>query len=261
MSKLFDMSGKVAWVVGGGGYLGGPICAELAALGAHVIVADVNSDAAACVCGPINAKGLAAETLLLDAQDESAVTEAANGIVDRCGSLDVMVNATFRYTNVPMEEMSLAQWRDGMSVNLDAAFILGREAGRIMVRQGHGSIIQFASMYGLVSPYPHLYDQKNPQIPAHYCTAKAGVLMLVRYQAVKWAPNNVRVNAIVPGPFPFPDTQRDNPEFVARISRQVPLGRIGQPHEIAGAAVYLASDAASYVTGTAVRIDGGWTSW
>ena len=261
MSKLFDMSGKVAWVVGGGGYLSSPICKELAALGAHVIVSDVNQDAATQVYDLIISQGHSAETLIVDVEDEAAVTAAADGIFDRCGSLDVMVNATFRYTNVPMEEMSLAQWRDGMSVNLDAAFVLGRETGRIMVQQGHGSIIQFSSMYGLVSPYPHLYDQDKLQIPVHYCTAKAGILMLVRYQAAKWAPHNVRVNAIVPGPFPPPSSQSRNPEFIARLSRQVPLGRIGQAHEMAGAAVYLASDAASYVTGTTLRVDGGWTSW
>lgn len=261
MSKLFDMSGKVAWVIGGGGYFGGPICSELAALGAHVIVCDVNPETATKVCDAIRAEGLAAETLALDIEEEPAVGAAADGIVERRGSLDIVVNSTFRYTNVSMEEMSLDEWRDGMSVNLDAAFVVGREAGRVMVKQGRGSIIQFSSMYGVVSPYPHVYDADKPQIPIHYGVAKAGVLQLVRYHAAKWAPHNVRVNAVIPGPFPFPETQRENPGFIERLSGKCPLGRIGQPHEIPGAVVYLASDAASYVTGTSIRVDGGWTAW
>jgi len=261
MSTLFNLSDKVACVIGGGGYLNTPACRELAALGAHVVVADKNLDNAQRTAATITAAGHSAEAITIDITDESAVTAMVDDIVRRLGRLDVMVNGTAWYNNVLPEEMSLADFRSGMSVNLDAAFVVTREAARVMQPRNTGSIILYSSMYGVVSPDPRAYPGDMKPNPIHYGVAKAGVLQLARYWAVRLAPSNVRVNTIVPGPFPTPDTVNAHPDFIEQLNHRSPMRRIGRQNEMAGAVVYLASDAATYVTGTSITVDGGWTAW
>jgi gluconate 5-dehydrogenase len=130
-----------------------------------------------------------------------------------------------------------------------------------MIAQGRGSIINISSMYGTVSPQPTAYRER-PQYhnPPAYGAAKAGVQQYTRYAACHLAPHGVRVNGISPGPFPHGQAARDE-VFVAELEKRVPLGRIGRPEEIAGAAVFLLSDAASYITGHNLAVDGGWTAW
>jgi NAD(P)-dependent dehydrogenase (short-subunit alcohol dehydrogenase family) len=259
-ATLFDLSGRIAWVVGGGGYLGRPVCEALASHGCHVVVAS-RGEAAGKACRVLADQGHSAEAMNLDVADERAVAAAADDLVARHGHLDIVVNATAWSTGRPMEQMTLAEWDAGIRICLGGAFVLGREAGRVMVPQRHGSIIQFGSMYGSVSPDFRVYGADVPANPIDYEAAKAGILQLVRYQAVRWAPHGVRVNAVVPGPFPNPSGQGGNPAFVERLSQRVPMGRVGRAEEVAGAVVFLASDAASYVTGTSLVVDGGWTAW
>jgi NAD(P)-dependent dehydrogenase (short-subunit alcohol dehydrogenase family) len=261
MKNLFNLSGRVACVVGGAGYLGGPVCEALASHGAHVTIADRRFEAARHTAERLVAAGGSADAAALDVCDETAVRTAFDRLARDHGSLDVVVNTTTWSTGKKMEEMTLAEWQAGTQVSLGGAFVVGREAGRVMVRQGRGSIIQFVSMYGLVSPDPRVYGTKWACNPPDYEAAKAGVLQLVRYQAVMWAPRGVRVNAVVPGPFPNPAAMGADREFVERLDHRVPMGRVGRADEIAGAVVFLASDAASYVTGTYLVVDGGWTAW
>ncbi len=141
----------------------------------------------------------------LDIGDEEAVCAATDRIVDDLAHLDIAVNATFYSTGKAMESMSMAEWEKGLRVTLSGAFVFSREVGRVMVSQGSGSIIQFASMYGKVSPDPRIYAPDLSVNPIDYGAAKAGVLQMVRYQAVMLGPKVVRVNAIVPGPFPSHD--------------------------------------------------------
>jgi NAD(P)-dependent dehydrogenase (short-subunit alcohol dehydrogenase family) len=257
---LFDLSGKNAWVVGGGGYLGGAACEALAAHGARVAVADARIEAAQAVASRITAAGGEATAHALDITAEEAVARQADAIAER-GRLDIAVNCTAGSRGRPVDGMTLEDWQFGLGITLGGAFVLAREAGRVMRAGGGGSIVQFGSMYGLVSPDPGAYPDGIPVNPADYGAAKAGVLQLVRYLAVQWAQDSVRVNAVVPGPFPNPAGQGGMAEFTGRLERKVPLGRLGRAEEIAGAVVYLASDAASYVTGTQVVVDGGWTAW
>jgi len=261
MSTLFDLTGKTALVIGGGGYLAGPISREFAAHGANVIVAEINNERAAHILQEIRDDGNTAHACELDVTDPVAVGAVMDEVCRQHGGLQVVVNATFAYENVPVEEMTLEQWHDGLKVDLDGAFLVSREAGRVMKAGGGGSIIQFSSMYGVVSPHPPIYPPTQLEIPMHYGVAKAGVLQMVRYTAVRWAPDGIRVNAIVPGPFPFPSLEQEDPGFIERLTEQSPMGRIGRRTEIAGAAVYLASDASSYTTGTQIVVDGGWTAW
>lgn len=257
MKRLFDLTGKRALVAGGGGYLGRPICEALAAHGASVVVADLREDGAQEVAQAILADGGSAQACTLDVADSASIQST----LENDGPFDVLVNCTFYCTGRPHDELSAEDWRGSLDVTLTGAFELSRAAAKPMLDAGRGSVIHFGSMYGVVSPDPRLYPPEMNVNPPDYGAAKAAVLQLTRYQAVQWGPRGVRVNAVVPGPFPNPGIQADAPAFVERLAERVPLGRVGQAEEIAAAVVYLASDSASFVTGTALTVDGGWTAW
>jgi NAD(P)-dependent dehydrogenase (short-subunit alcohol dehydrogenase family) len=257
----FDLTGKTAWVPGGAGLLGTEVCRALAEHGAHVIIADLRGEAAESAASALVADGYSAEGRALDIGDEGAVVREVGAIVAEHGRLDIMVNMTFYYTKAAMEDMTAEQWEACMRVSLTGAFVATREAGNAMVAQGGGSIVHFSSMYGVVSPDPRMYPPSQTPHPIDYGVAKAGILQMVRYQGVFLAAKGVRVNAIVPGPFPNPDSQGGDPEFVKLLQAKCPTGRFGLPEEIAGAVVFLCSGAASYVTGTEIVVDGGWTAW
>ncbi|MFM8436760.1 MAG: SDR family NAD(P)-dependent oxidoreductase [Planctomycetia bacterium] len=260
MKTLFDLTGKVAWVAGGGGYLGLPTCLELARHGATVIVTDGRKEAAEAAVQRLREDGLEAEARELSMDDEAGIKATVDGIVARHGALDIAVNMTYSSSGKPMMDMTLTDWQEGTKAGVGGAFLLAREAARAMLPRGRGSIIQFSSMYGLVSPDPRMYGNQ-PVNPIDYGVGKAALLQMVRYHAVTWAPRGVRVNAIAPGPFPNPAGMGGDAGFVERLSQRVPLGRPGRAEEIPGAVVYLASDAASFVTGTCLVIDDGWTAW
>ena len=257
----FDLSGRVAWVVGGAGYLGTEVCRGLAEHGAHVVIADTSEEKARQLAKTLSGDGLSAEATGLDISDEQAVIAATQSLIDRHGRLDVAVNMTQHSTARAMEEMTLAEWEEGFHVGVSGSFVFSREVGKAMVKRGGGSIIQFASMYALVSPDPRCYPPPLSPNPVDYGAGKAALLQLVRYQAVMWGRSNVRVNAVVPGAFPNPAGQGAKEEFVRNLSDKTPLGRIGKAEEIAGAVIFLASDASSFVTGTGLVVDGGWTVW
>lgn len=269
--QRFDLSDRVIWVPGGAGLLGTAVCRALAEHGARVVVSDVRADEAAGLSDRLRGEGLAAEAAPVDASDEGSIVGCCEGIVRRHGRLDGCVNMTFRYTKTPWEQMTTAEWEYGMRVSLTGAFILSREAAKAMTapagkpksggRGGGGSIVHFSSMYGVVSPDPGMYPPNVVPNPIDYGVAKAGVLQMVRYHAVALATSGVRVNAIVPGPFPYPWSQQKDDAFMTRLKAKVPMGRVGDAEEIAGAVVFLCSDAASYVTGTQIVVDGGWTAW
>jgi NAD(P)-dependent dehydrogenase (short-subunit alcohol dehydrogenase family) len=255
MKSLFDLTDRVALVAGGGGYLGRPVCEALAAHGAHVIVADINQQAAQKTAAGIMGAA-SAETCHLDVGDEASINDTIGSIK----TLDILVNmATFSHGK-PLEEATGGEWDDGLHVTLTGAYLLSRAAANRMTDRG-GSIVHFASMYGIVSPDPRTYDGLGPPNPPDYGAGKAGVLQLARYQAVFWAKRNIRVNTVVPGPFPNGQGHGADTTFVDRLNQRVPMGRVGRADEIAGAVVYLSSNAASYVTGTSLVVDGGWTAW
>jgi NAD(P)-dependent dehydrogenase (short-subunit alcohol dehydrogenase family) len=176
-------------------------------------------------------------------------------VLSNRGKLDVFVNNAGIAHNVPAEEMTDEEWRRMLSINLDGVFWCCREAGRAMLERGSGSIVNIASMSGIVS--------NHPQPQAHYNTAKAGVIMLTKSLAGEWASRGVRVNSISPGYVRTPITElgMSKEEWSSVWLSSTPMGRLAEPREIAPAVVYLASDASSYATGTNLVVDGGYTSW
>lgn len=261
MPALFDLTGRVSWVVGGAGLLGTAVSQALAEQGATVVVADASGERAEHTAESLRSNGFTADAQTLDLSDAAAVDTNVAAIIERHGRLDHCVNLAAIHAGVPYAEVTPEALARSWEVNLTGAITLSRAAARAMAETGDGGrIVHFASMYGVVSPDPAIYGEL-PVNPVDYGVAKAGILQLTRWQAVNLAADGVLVNAVIPGPFPNPEGQGAVADFVDRLAAKVPLGRVGRAEEIAGAVVYLCSPAASFTTGTSITVDGGWTAW
>lgn len=269
--NLFDLTGKTAIVTGGGGILGKGFCRVLAEHGANVVIADLFVDAAQKAAEEIAAT-VPEERLLpiaCDVSDKGSIEAMLEAVLDRFGAVHVLHNNAASKSSdlsaffAPFEEYDLEQWREIMAVNMDGMFLVAQAVGRQMVRQGTGgSIIHTASIYGVVGPDNRIYEGSEymgHQIntPAVYSASKAGVIGLARYLATYWAEAGIRVNVLTPGGI----ESGQNELFRKNYSNRVPLGRMGEAHELHGALLYLASDASSYVTGQNIIVDGGLTCW
>ena len=252
--QLFDLSGKVCIVTGGSGYLGSENVKILKDFGATVINADLTEKETAA--------DLFLECNIADVESFKSVFKTVN---ERYGKIDVLVNCAFfcaghgKESNI--ETMSDEIWATGIEGGLNSTFRAIREVIPYMKKEG-GSIINYSSMYGLVSPDLRIYGEDNPQVnPPNYGAAKAGVAQLTRYAAGALAKYNIRVNSVTPGPFPAVGKNDQNTEFNAKLSAKTMLGRYGKNYEMAGAVLLLASDASTFMTGSNVVVDGGWTAW
>lgn len=265
-SNAFDLIGKVAVVTGGAGILGRHFVTALANAGAAVASIDVTAEeSSASSAGATHARTL---SIACDITDRAAVSAALERIETELGPIDILHNnaatkgkdlAAFFAAD---EDYALDTWREIMAVNLDAMFLLAQEVGRRMIPRRRGSVIQTASIYGIVGPDPRIYEGSSylgRQIrnPAVYSASKAGVIGLTRHLATVWAPHGIRVNAITPGGV----SSGQNTIFSDKYSARVPLGRMARAEEMTGALVFLASDASSYITGQNIVIDGGLSAW
>jgi NAD(P)-dependent dehydrogenase (short-subunit alcohol dehydrogenase family) len=265
LKTLFDLSGRTAIVTGGAGILGRGFCEALAAYGANVVVVDKNQAAAEEV-----AHGLAGEAAAyaVDITNEDEISSLTAQVLKRYQRIDILHNnAATKPDDLarffdPVEQFDMKVWHEIMRVNLDGMFMVAKHVGGQMAIQGSGSIIQTASIYGVVAPDQRIYEGSEymgHQIntPAVYSASKAGVVGLTKYLASYWAHKNVRVNTLTPGGV----ESGQNETFKRNYSARIPLGRMAQPSEMMGALVFLASDAASYITGQNIIVDGGLTAW
>lgn len=265
---MFDLTGKVAFVAGGAGYLGLPVSKGFAEQGARVVIADIDPGRLeraveeVTAVKPLSGKESPAEKVLgvtFDVRSEESINRAIDESVERFGRLDAVVIATFAHAGPPLEEITSEEFDKALHGNITGAFLLARKASGVM-KEG-GSIIFYSSMYGVVAPVPQVYEPPMNPNPIEYGSSKAALVQMTRYMAAYYGRRNIRVNAVMPGAFPNLDTQKKEPEFVGRLAERTMLGRIGRRDETAGAVIFLASDEASYITGHLVKIDGGWTAW
>jgi len=252
MGGIFDLTGRTALVTGGSRGLGEEMAEGLAEAGASVALVARREPWLTATVDRFRARGFRCEGMLADAADPAAVESTVRRTVEAFGRLDILINNAGVSWGQPAEEMSLEKWKSVIDVNLTGAFLFAQAAGREMIRQGAGSIVNVASIAGLCA--------MPEAIPAAgYVASKGGLLALTRELAAKWARHGIRVNAIAPGFFPSRMTERVLDRSQAEIESRIPMGRVGRAGELKGAAVYLASDASSYVTGQTLVVDGGAT--
>ena len=254
LEKL-KLDGRIAVVTGAGQGIGAAIARALGEAGATVIVTDIAADGVKdCVAG-LKALRIRAHGMVLDVTTSADVDKAAAQIVRDHGRVDILVNnAGVARSPSKAEETSDADWRFHMDVNLDGVFWCCRAFGRQMLKQGKGSIVNIGSMSGFIS--------NIPQEQAHYNASKAAVHHMTRSLAGEWAKRGVRVNAVAPTYIETPLTKFGmESEMYKTWLDMTPMGRVGQPDEIASVVHFLASDAASLMTGSIVLADGGYVCW
>lgn len=257
---LFGLHGRVAIVTGACGWLGSAMSRALAEAGATLVVTSRDGGQAAGFAAELPGAGHVG--LAFDQGDTDSIPGFVADVVARLGRVDVLVNNAYGATAPNIDDATAEDFDRAYHVGVTAYFLLAREVMfHLRERQAPGSIVNIASMYGVVASYPSAYDGLPVNSPPNYHGIKGAVVHLTRHLAAYWAQHNIRVNAISPGPFPKPETFERLPEFIERLEQKVPLGRMGQPHELKGAVVLLASDAGSFITGQNLLVDGGWTAW
>lgn len=268
--NIFNLDGKVSVVTGAAGILGTEFCKALSSYGAKVVCLDSDVDSLKKLQVQLESAENISNFLFLpcDVSSTESVNNTVSQIIACFSQIDILLNnAATKTKNVrsfftPFSDYSLELWREVMSVNLDGMFLMAQAVGKHMIQRKQGSIIQTASLYSLLGPDQRIYEGSNYlggeiNTPAVYTTSKAGVIGLTRHLATLWGSSGVRVNALCPGGV----SSGQNSEFNKKYSARVPMGRMADKIDIVGPMIFLASDAARYVTGQILYADGGLSVW
>lgn len=258
MENIFSLQGQVVLITGGSGFLGTTLTEALVDYGATVVVAD-RMAFQGHIAHPDRVLFLPC-----DVSDTESIRNAFRTVKERYGRIDVLINgATYGAgygKQGTIAAMSDEDWFKGLDGAVGTAFRCIREVIPYFEENGGGSIVNFASMYGMVSPDPRIYGDSGANNPVNYGAGKAAVIQLTKYCAGHLSGKNIRVNCISPGPFPNPATQPDE-AFLRELNSKTMLGRTGRPEELVGPVLLLASRASSFMTGANIVVDGGWTAW
>ncbi|TET17324.1 MAG: glucose 1-dehydrogenase [Dehalococcoidia bacterium] len=254
MSDLFDLTGKVAIVVGGAGGIGRALALGIAECGADVIIASRQLGHLERVAEEIRAKGRKALAVTVDVTQEQSVVDMVTHILEEFPRIDILVNAAGIAIRKPADSFPIDEWQKVMDINARGTFLCCQAVGRVMIKQHSGKIINVSSVrgrYGLPADY------------AAYCASKGAVDTLTRTLACEWAKYNVLVNAVAPTIVETDLTRPAlaDPEYAKRMKSRIPIGRWAMPEDIVGPTVFFASKASDFVTGQILYIDGGVTTW
>lgn len=253
-ANIFSCMDRIAIVTGGCGLIGREIVKGLSEFGAYVYIADQNEGAAA------NLLSHDIGYLDLDITSEDSVRGGLQKVISQRGRVDILVNCAYPRTKDwidRFENVSFNSWKTNVDNHLGGYFLISKETAMFMKEQGGGSIINLASIYGVVAPDFSIYEGTEMTTPVAYSSIKAGIIAMTKYIATYFGGDHVRANVISPGGI----FNNQAPDFVKKYSRKTPLGRMGKPDEIVGTVIYLASEASSFVTGQNILVDGGWTAW
>lgn len=249
---MFNLDGKVALVTGGNGGIGLGMALGLAQAGARVVIAARNAQKSADAVAALRALGSDSFALEADVTDEASVAALFDQLAARCGRLDILVNNAGTTVRKPVDQLALDEWHQVMDTNLTSAFLCSRAAHPLMKAAGGGKIINIGSMMSIFGA---------PYAPA-YGASKGGIVQLTKATAASWAADGIQVNAILPGWIQTALTDGAREQVAGlneRVIARTAAGRWGQPGDLAGTAVFLASAASDFVTGTAIPVDGGYS--
>jgi 3-oxoacyl-[acyl-carrier protein] reductase len=244
-----DLSGKVALVTGAARGLGRAIAETLAGAGADIAAIDINTELLADTVASVRAMGRQAEPYACDVTDSTRVGETVDEVIKRFGKIDILVNNAGITRDGLLVRMKDDQWDSVIAINLRGTFLFLRSVGKVMMKARGGRIINIASVSGLMG---------NPG-QANYSASKAGVIGLTRTASRELAGRDITVNAVAPGFIETEMTAKLGEEILTQVRKEIPLGRLGQPQDVADAVLYLASDAANFITGLILTVDGGLT--
>jgi NAD(P)-dependent dehydrogenase (short-subunit alcohol dehydrogenase family) len=265
VADMMRLDGRKVLLTGGAGHIGLAAAESLLELGAVVSILDRETDAVHSRVDELRGKFGSGRVFpcSVDLGDEVATRNAVRQCTKDLGGLGIFIHCAgfvgttkFPGWAVPFKHQSVEAWDAATRVNVTSAFVIAQEAHEALVASGHGSVILFSSIYGMVGPDMRLYEGTAMANPAAYGVSKAGLLEFARHLATLWAPG-VRVNAISPGGV----SRNQPPSFVGRYEERTPLGRMATEEDMKGAVAYLAGDLSAYVTGHNLVVDGGWTAW
>ncbi len=254
LRELFDLSGKVAIITGGGRGIGLKMAEGLAEMGASVVLCSRKLENCQKAAEELGREGFKTLALPCNVSSSAEIQKVVDTVMERFGKLDILVNNSGITWGAPAEEYPIHGWQKVMDINLTGVFLFTQIAGRVMIKQKSGNIINIASIMGISGM------ETDAAEAIGYSVSKGGVIIFTKDLAAKWARFNIRVNALAPGWFPSDMTEWILDRQGEKLLKHIPMGRFGDGDELKGAVAFLASEASSYVTGTVIPVDGGYLS-